>query len=530
MTLSDNATKILANLQAHQIIAIDQYAADLSFYSRTLAKLITEQHQSVPCYIFSLAEGLKKMGIYSNGETFEPTTVLDEPQGADPLLYYLEAYHQYEGDGIFILQDLHQYLKPPNSDRLISSFLQAIATNVKQTDNFKRMILLGQEIELPNELLRLIPVIVNQLPSADKRQAALNQKLTQLNSPKFNLGELVKATSGLTFREIYDQLDCYYHKCVYQGGEIAEIDLVNHFVAYKTKLLKALKIEVIQPQQQTFGGHGALNSWLEGVKAILAPQARDFGIPFPKGFLLGGVSGVGKTLVAEAISSKWHLPLIKLSIPALKGSLVGESESNLKQALNLIQLIEGVVLIDEVEKAVAGAKTDSSGVTGGMLSILLDYMQTQTHHLVILTANDVTQIPAELLRKGRLDEVWFAGLPNREEREEILKIHFFKENRILPEYISQVNQIAADLAERTPEFSGAELAALVNQGLTNVFLDGRGGKPESADFMPLTSSIIPLAKAQPEQHQAVVEWSKKARNTSLSKSNANHTNQMLRAN
>lgn len=517
MTLTEQQIKLLTHLKANQITAISQYAADACFYVTSLAQVIAKHHPGTKTYVFSLAEGLQSVSLSQAGQELTATDDLGKPQGADPLLHYLHSYHEYDGDGIFIFQDLHQFLKPP-IDRAVVSYLRTIATNVRQSDSFKRIILLGQEIELNSELIRFIPLIENSLPDRDKRNAALRYKLQECSIPlgqNFRIEPIVKATAGLTMREIYNGFDYYVQRCVYLGQELELDAITNSYISYKTKLLRALKIEVSQPKIQNFGGHGALKEWLNGVKAILNPAARDFGIPFPKGCLLGGVSGVGKTLIAESISSSWYLPLIKLSIPALKGSLVGESEANLKRALELIHSIEGVVLIDEVEKAISGAGTDSSGVTGGMLSILLGYMQSQTQHFVICTANHVSQIPAELMRKGRLDEVWFAGLPNTKEREEILRIHFFQQNRVAESHASEVEQFIPELASRTDYFSGSELAALVTQGLTNIYLAGRAANPTSADFLPLASTIIPLAKAQPEQYQAVLEWGEKARNTSI---------------
>ena len=268
------------------------------------------------------------------------------------------------------------------------------------------------------------------------------------------------------------------------------------------------------PSDKTFGGHDLLRRWLEGVREIIKPEARAYGLPFPKGCLLAGVSGVGKTLIAQSISNSWNLPLIKLSIPALKGGLVGESENNLKRALELIKMVEGVVLIDEIEKAVSGAGTDSSGVTGGMLSILLDYLNENEQHFVICTANDIFSIPSELMRKGRLDKLWFAGLPSSTERDEILKIHFFRDNRVADDYTDKVLEFLPLLVDRTENFSGAELAALVIEGLNNIYLEGRARKPQSDDFIPLIGSNPPLAVTQAEKHAKIMQTSQRFQWTS----------------
>ena len=513
---TDREINLICNLEANQTIAIKQYTADLAFTVRSLARIIAKAHPDVAICQFSQALGLNQIQMQSEGETLTQSNLFPLPQmGQDPMLHYLDCYYQSDADCILIFLDLHKYIQPPNSDRAIESYLRTIGTDVVKSDNYKRLVLIGENVVLPPELIRLIPITEMPLPTADKRTAALSLKLKEIKTETINLNNLTEATAGLTVREIFNQFEHYYKNCVLKGLAIKEEDLIAHFVDYKTKLLKSLKIEVKPPiANLTFGGHGELRTWLNGVREVIKPEARDYGIPFPKGCLLGGVSGVGKTLIAEAIANSWNLPLIKISIPKLKGGLVGESEGNLTKALKLIESVQGVLLIDEVEKCVSGADTDSSGVTGGMLSILLEYMQEQTKHFVILTANNVLKIPAELIRKGRLDEVWFAGLPNLEERQEILQIHFNQPKRVKPEYLGGVKRLIPLLADRTELFSGAELASLVTQGLTNIYLDGRGGMPQSSDFIPLAQNLVPLAKSQSEQHEKVMQWSLKARNTS----------------
>lgn len=512
--LNSNEISFLSQLQSHQILAVKQYAPDLEFSTRSISRIAVKQYRDVPCYVFTQALGLQQIMQNSDGERVVKSDILSEPQlGEDPLLHYLKAYYQSDCDGIFIFLDLHKYLNPKNCDRAILSHLRTISTVIEQRECFKRLILLGQEIELPIELIRLIPLIKMPLPSIEVRRMTLHQKARALNWQS-DLESTAQTTSGLTVREIFNQFDCWYQQRVLQGAELSAQSLTDHFVRYKTKLLKSLKIEVVPPRQQKFGGHGVLRQWLKGVKAVLRPEAREFGIPFPKGCLLGGFSGVGKTLIAKAIASEWDLPLIKVSIPELKGSLVGESETNLKRVIELISSVEGIVLFDEIEKGVSNQINDSSGVTGGLLSILLDYMNEQTQHFIICTANRVSLIPAEFMRKGRLDEVWFAGLPNKEERQEILRLHFFCQNRIDPDYVEQANEIIDILASSTEEFSGAELASLVEEGLKNIYLDGRGRQPRSSDFISLARNTVPLARLQPEQHNKIIAWSKQARHTS----------------
>lgn len=155
---------------------------------------------------------------------------------------------------------------------------------------------------------------------------------------------------------------------------------------------------------------------------------------------------------------------------------------------------------------------NQNGVCQGELATQ-PFEQALADNKLIPPSNQL-KIPAELMRKGRLDEVWFAGLPNLEERQEILQIHFNQPKRVKPEYLGGVKRLIPLLADRTELFSGAELASLVTQGLTNIYLDGRAGMPQSSDFIPLAQNLVPLAKSQPEQHEKVMQWSLKARNTS----------------
>ncbi len=229
--------------------------------------------------------------------------------------------------------------------------------------------------------------------------------------------------------------------------------------------------------------------------------------------LLAGVSGCGKTLVAKSIASQWNMPLIKLSLGALKGRYVGESEGNLKQALELTKYIDGILLIDEVEKGTAGHGTDSTGVSGGMLSILLDHMNEQDNQFVVLTANNVAQIPSELLRSGRINERWFVDLPGRRSREEIIKIHLFADpRRVDPDYQDQLEPEILQLVDRTQGYSGAELEEIVLRGLRQAICQKRPRQPMLKDF--IKDLPVPLKTFNNQQHQKVEEYKKYARLTS----------------
>jgi SpoVK/Ycf46/Vps4 family AAA+-type ATPase len=241
------------------------------------------------------------------------------------------------------------------------------------------------------------------------------------------------------------------------------------------------------------GGLANLKSWLKGRASAYTQAARDFGLPTPKGVLLIGVPGCGKTLFAKACATARNVPLLRWDIGALKSKFVGESETNLRKAFKVIEAIGPcVVLIDEIEKALQGATSGSAdgGVSADALGAILSWMQDRTGDaFVVATANDVTALPPELLRKGRFDEIFFVDLPNPTERRAVLEASLRERGRD-PEALD-LNWLK--LVDATDGFTGSEIASLVPDALHVAF--GEGARViTTADLLVAASTVAPLAR------------------------------------
>lgn len=250
------------------------------------------------------------------------------------------------------------------------------------------------------------------------------------------------------------------------------------------------------------GGLDVLKGWLRQRSSAYSVEARNYGLPAPKGAMLVGVPGCGKSLTAKAIATAWNVPLLKLDLGALKSKFVGDSEANLRKAFRIIEVIgRCVVWLDEIEKALQGATSGSAdgGVSSDALGAILSWMQDrQGEAFVIATANDVSSLPPELLRKGRFDELFFVDLPNGAERFEILTASLKASGR--------GNVVGVDkVAVATEGFTGAELAALVPDALFTAFNDGMR-EPTCADLERAAKTVVPLSKTALEKISRLRDW------------------------
>jgi len=260
---------------------------------------------------------------------------------------------------------------------------------------------------------------------------------------------------------------------------------------------------------EAVGGLDVLKSWLIARKGAYSAKAREYGLPAPKGIMLVGVSGCGKSLTAKAISTAWGIPLLRLDLGALKGALVGKSEENLRKALAVIEAIgRCVVWIDEIEKGMQGATSGSidGGVSADQLGTILNWMQERKGEaFMIATANDISNLPPELLRKGRFDEIFFVDLPNPEERVAVLEAALRQYGR----GDAKINK--RKVADACDKFTGAEIAAIVPDALFKGFADG-ARQITTDDLIAAAKDVVPLSKTAGEKIEKLRKWaSDKAR-------------------
>jgi ATPase family associated with various cellular activities (AAA) len=412
--------------------------------------------------------------------------------------------------GAWIMRDLPAMLNGPGAAstvRQIRNLARSLPAAPRATA--QSIIVITTEAKVPNELAGHATVINWPLPDRDEIAAILDTLVEQygidLNGQR---DASIDAAVGLSGEEAQS---CYSRSLVETKTiEPARVAKEKKRVVERNGGLKWY--DPIPGGLAAVGGLDNLKNWLMLRAKAYTAEARAYGLPAPKGTLLVGIPGCGKTYIAKAIATAWQVPLLWLDLGALKGSLVGQSESNLRRVFETIAAIgRCVVVIDEVEKALQGATSGSrdGGVSSDALGALLSWMQErQGEAFLIATSNDVSGLPPEFLRKGRFDELWFVDLPNTQERAEIVKVSLRSHGRDA----STVDVDAVALACDT--FTGSEIAALVPDALFAAFNDG-GREPTTDDLVKAAGSVVPLAETAKEKIERLRTWaSTRARNAS----------------
>src|SRR5512133_1762563 len=392
-------------------------------------------------------------------------------EGAREPLDVLAAVGKLGEPSLVVLKDFHPYLADPAVVRA----LRELAHALKST--FTTVVLLSPTLVIPPELEKELSVLDVPLPGRRDLLQLLREivgVVRQGNRAKVELTnddaeQLVKAALGLTLAEAENA----FAKAIAHDGRLSKEDVPLVLEEKRQVIRKSGLLEYYPTEEQLadVGGLDALKGWLARRGAAFSEAARKFGLPEPKGLLLLGVQGCGKSLTAKAIAAQWRLPLLRLDMGRIFSGLVGSSEENLRRAIQVAESVAPVVLwIDEIEKGLAGMQssgTSDGGVTARVMGTLLTWLQEKTAPVfVVATANRIELLPPELLRKGRFDEIFFIDLPALAERREILEIHVRKRGRDPAAYDLDL------LARRTEGFSGSELEQAVVSGLYDAFAEG----------------------------------------------------------
>jgi hypothetical protein len=418
--------------------------------------------------------------------------------------------------GVWIMRDLPAWVTAPVG-LMTQRGLKNLALELpgKPNDDAQAIIVISPTSEVPAELASHAKVIEWPMPDREEIAGLFDVALETL--PDKNLPTAVN----------YGKRDEAIDAAVGLSGEEAQSTFAKSLVlkevidpavvaAEKRRAIsKGGILEWFDPLPgglDAVGGLDNLKGWLAGRACAYTPEARAYGLPAPKGALLVGVPGCGKSLTAKAIATAWGVPLIRLDLGALKSKYVGESEGNLRQALSQIEAIgRCVVWLDEIEKALEGATSGSAdgGVSADALGAILSWMQDrQGEAFVIATANNAEKLPPELLRKGRFDEVWWVDLPNYDERSSILNAALKSHGRD-NKRTGSVNPSA--IAGATELFTGAEIAALVPDAMFTAFNDG-AREVTTDDLLRAAKDVVPLAKSAAEKITRLREfWLGRAR-------------------
>ena len=445
---------------------------------------------------WSITRGLRRVS--------GPRSLAISEQSRDPI-EALTAVGKLTEASLVVLKDFHSFLDNP----AVVRSLRELAHDLKST--YTTVILLSPTLTIPIELEKEISVLDVPLPSFRDLFQLLKEIVNvvrrgnkaRVELTKEQAENIIKAAQGLTLSEAENA----FAKAIANDGVLDKDDIRLVLEEKRQVIRKSGLLEFFNVEQELshVGGLDELKAWLTGRIGAFSEPARKFGLPAPKGLLLLGVQGCGKSLTAKAVASHWALPLLRLDVGRIFSSLIGSSEENLRKAIRVAESVSPTVLwIDEIEKGLAGsagAAVTDSGVSARVFGALLTWLQEKTAPVfVVATANRIDALPPELLRKGRFDEIFFIDLPSSAERREISRIHIARRQRDPAAFDLDGLSTAAE------GFSGAEIEQAVIAGLYYAFAEGT--ELRHGHVLKAVQESVPLSSTMGEEIGRLREWSK----------------------
>jgi ATP-dependent 26S proteasome regulatory subunit len=431
-------------------------------------------------------------GIASEAQVKDEIT--KDPLGA------LDYINDYKAGAIFVLKDLHAFI----GDKIVTRRLRDLSSSLKTSN--KTLVILSPVLRIPSELEKEITVVDYPLPDIGELDRLLDGIIDSLkgNSQiRTNMAGderevIIKAAQGLTSGEAEN----VFAKSLVERHQL-DLEVI---ISEKEQIIRKSGMLEYYPATEEFanvGGMNSLKSWLQMRSVAFTERAREFGLPQPKGVMLMGIQGCGKSLCCKSIASLWRMPLLRLDTGKIFSGLVGSSEENVRKAISIAESVAPCILwVDEIEKGFAGIQSSAysdAGTTARVFGSFITWLQEKTAPVfVVATANDITQIPPEFMRKGRFDEIFFVDLPSDKERQEIFEIHLKKRKR------NPVNYDLGMLSSRTDGFSGAEIEQVVIDALYTAF--GADRELSQDDLMLCAKSSVPLSTTVSEKIAALRKW------------------------
>jgi ATP-dependent 26S proteasome regulatory subunit len=427
-------------------------------------------------------------GMAGNVASRDPLAALDYIMGAPD-------------QSVFVLKDFHPFIGDVAVTRRLRDLVYALKTS------YKTLVILSPILKLPPELEKEITVVDYQLPTMNDIDRLLEGIIQSVRSnPQIKTDltplereQVLKAASGLTSNEAEN---VFARSLVEKRG--FDIDVI---LGEKEQIIRKSGILEYYPATEAFadvGGMDLLKDWMEHRTASFTDEARRYGLPEPKGILLLGVQGCGKSLSAKAVASLWRLPLLRLDVGKIFAGIVGSSEENMRKAIATAESVAPCILwLDELEKGFSGTQSSGfsdGGTTSRVFGTFITWLQDKKAPcFVVATSNDVSQLPPELMRKGRFDEIFFVDLPAAPERREIFEIHLKKRHRDPAKFDLD------RLAETAVGYSGAEIEQVVVSALFNTFNEG-ARELTTDDLVKAIKESIPLSVTMREGIQKLRDW------------------------
>lgn len=445
-------------------------------------------------------------GFMLNGQKIEGTNSPDKA---------IEFVKECNKNAVFVMCDFHVYfgVKGRQVDYNVVRRLRDIIPELKTSKFRKNVIFIASELLIPESMQKEITILDMPLPTLDEIKAKLDKMVSQNNqidtSDLNDEGKekLCKAALGLTLQEAENA----FALAMVNDGRIDGKDLTvilseKMQVIKKTGILEFINTDI---KVADVGGLENLKNWLNKRNNSWSESAKKYCLPAPKGVLITGVPGCGKSLTAKAMSAAWQLPLLKLDFGKIFSGIVGSSEENMRKAIKTAEAVAPSILwVDEIEKSLSGMNSNGdSGTSSRIFGTFLTWMQEKTAPVfVIATANNISGLPAELLRKGRFDEIFFVDLPTFRERKEIFKLHLAKrlKDKDVASKLELNDELYEKLASMTEGFVGAEIEQVVITALYEAFFNKR--PLEFSDLENTVKNVVPLSVTQKEQILSLRQW------------------------
>ena len=421
----------------------------------------------------------------------------------DPLVALKEIGTMAVEPSIFVFKDFHPFMEEATVVRALRDQAGALRST------YSTIVLLTPSLSVPPELEKDLTVVDFPLPVREDLLAFFDRLAADLagnaalhfENNEETRQRLLEAAIGLTMNEVEN----VFAKILVQRGRLTVEEVPEVYQEKRQIIRKSGVMEYIDPEEsiESVGGLDELKNWLRKRRRAFHPKARQFGLPMPKGVLFLGVQGCGKSLCAKAVSRFWQMPLLRLDMGQLFGSLVGASEENVRRAIRIAESVAPVIMwIDEIDKGFSGLASSSysdAGTTSRVFATLLTWLQEKRSPVfVIATANNVNVLPPELLRQGRFDEIFFVDLPSETERREIFRIHLVLRRRRPDRFDLD------ELATASDGFSGAEIEQAVVSGLYDAF--DRQRDVDQAAILNALKSTSPLSVLMAEEIGKRRKW------------------------
>jgi AAA+ superfamily predicted ATPase len=448
-----------------------------------------EKNYKTRIYTWSVTEGMR-LGKEPQGDSKDPLKALR---------FVVEAKHDERA--VFILRDLHPYLKNPEVVRL----LRDIARKLKE--EVKTVFLISPLLAIPPELDKEVAVVEYPLPELAEIDAIFD-RVSRNTGAKIPSGQdrehVVEAALGLTA----DEAEGVFAKSLVQTGGAFDIDVI---LSEKERIVRksgVLEFFRTHEKMDNIGGLDVLKGWLRKRQSAFSEEARQFGLPRPKGILMIGIPGGGKSLTAKAVGAAWRLPLLRLDVGKIFAGIVGSSEENMRRAIQMAEAVAPSILwVDELEKGFSGtgsSNNSDAGTAARVFGSFITWLQEKTSPVfVIATANNVDELPPEMMRKGRFDEIFFVDLPTLPEREEIAAIHVKRRGRDPVQFNLEL------IAEKSEGMTGAEIEQAIVSALFDEYdRNGKAGVLTTEGVLHSLAETVPLSRTMKEKIAALRTWCK----------------------